>query len=45
LDIVKECGTCHEDLFRTYRDTYHGQVTSLGFTRTARSPISWRCAT
>ncbi len=36
LDIVRECGTCHEEFLKTYRDTYHGQVTSLGFTRVAR---------
>lgn len=36
LEIVKECGICHEKLLKTYRDTYHGQVTSLGFTRVAR---------
>ena len=36
LDIIKECGTCHEKLLETYRDTYHGQVTALGFTRVAR---------
>jgi nitrate/TMAO reductase-like tetraheme cytochrome c subunit len=36
LDIITECGTCHEKLLETYRDTYHGQVTMLGFTRVAR---------
>ncbi len=36
LDIVRECGTCHKESLRTYEDTFHGQVTSLGFTRTAR---------
>ncbi|MGE5304176.1 MAG: hypothetical protein ACM3TN_12755 [Alphaproteobacteria bacterium] len=36
LDIVKECGTCHQESLRTYRDTFHGQVTSLGFIRVAR---------
>jgi cytochrome b subunit of formate dehydrogenase len=36
LEIVKECGTCHSESLRTFRDTYHGQVTSLGFTRVAR---------
>jgi hypothetical protein len=35
LDVVRECGTCHEDKIRTYRDTFHGQVTSLGFVRVA----------
>lgn len=36
LDIIKECGTCHSESLRTFRDTYHGKVTSLGFTRVAR---------
>ncbi|HVT88695.1 MAG TPA: hypothetical protein VHD56_07585 [Tepidisphaeraceae bacterium] len=46
LDIVNECGTCHDKprkgseskltLFDTYRMSYHGQVTSLGMTRAAR---------
>lgn len=36
LEIVKECGTCHGESLRTYRDTFHGQVTTLGFTRVAR---------
>ena len=36
LEIVRECGTCHVQSLRTYRDTFHGKVTALGFTRTAR---------
>ena len=35
LDVIRECGTCHEDKIKTYRDTFHGQVTSLGFVRVA----------
>jgi hypothetical protein len=35
LDVIGECGTCHEESVRTYRDTFHGKVTSLGFTRVA----------
>ncbi len=35
-DIVLECGTCHEDLYATYRETYHGQVNRLGYRRAAR---------
>lgn len=35
LDVIRECGTCHEDQIKTYRDTFHGQVTSLGFVRVA----------
>jgi nitrate/TMAO reductase-like tetraheme cytochrome c subunit len=35
LDTVRECGTCHLEKIKTYRDTFHGQVTSLGFVRVA----------
>jgi nitrate/TMAO reductase-like tetraheme cytochrome c subunit len=35
LDVIRECGTCHADKIKTYRDTFHGQVTSLGFVRIA----------
>ena len=35
LDVIRECGTCHIDKIQTYRDTFHGQVTSLGFVRVA----------
>lgn len=35
LDVIRECGTCHEESIKTYRDTFHGQVTNLGFTRVA----------
>ena len=33
--VIKECGNCHSDYASTYRDTFHGQVTSLGYTRMA----------
>jgi cytochrome b subunit of formate dehydrogenase len=48
LDIVTECGQCHDklgkggnttrlaSLYETYRRSYHGQVTALGSTRAAR---------
>lgn len=46
LDIVNECGACHDkplkgggdgrSLYATYRRSYHGQVTQLGFDRAAR---------
>ena len=36
LDIIKECGTCHVESLKTYRDTFHGKVTALGFTRVAK---------
>ncbi|MGE5242698.1 MAG: hypothetical protein ACM3SQ_00535 [Betaproteobacteria bacterium] len=35
LSVTRECGTCHSESNRTYRDTFHGQVTSLGFVRVA----------
>lgn len=35
LEAIEECGNCHLDKIGTYRDTFHGQVTALGFTRTA----------
>jgi len=35
VGVIKECGTCHAELIETYRDTYHGQVTELGFARVA----------
>lgn len=35
VDVIKECGTCHLDYIKSYRDTYHGQVTELGFARMA----------
>jgi hypothetical protein len=31
LGVVQECGTCHERLYETYFETYHGKVTRLGF--------------
>jgi len=35
LQILRECGGCHERQLRTYRDTYHGQVSAMGFSRVA----------
>ncbi len=35
LQVMRECGGCHTESIKTYRDTFHGQVTSLGFVRTA----------
>lgn len=35
VDVMNECGTCHEHSMETYRDTFHGQVTKLGFARVA----------
>ena len=36
LVIVKNCGGCHAESFRTYTGTYHGQVHTLGYTHTAK---------
>ena len=33
--VIRECGNCHTDYASTYRDTFHGQVTSLGYMRMA----------
>lgn len=35
VEVIRECGTCHEQSFQSYRDGFHGQVTALGFTRVA----------
>ncbi len=35
LQVIRECGTCHAESIKTYRDTFHGQVTRLGFVRVA----------
>jgi len=36
LDVIRECGSCHTESLRTYRDTFHGKVTMLGLTRVAK---------
>lgn len=36
LSAVEQCGTCHREALTTYRDTFHGQVTALGFTPVAK---------
>jgi len=35
LVIIRNCGKCHSENLKSYADTYHGQVTSLGYTYTA----------
>ncbi len=40
LKTVATCGNCHRQGLRSYRDTFHGQVTALGFVATARC---WNC--
>jgi hypothetical protein len=36
LDIMTRCGRCHEDIAKTYFNTYHGKVSQLGYTKTAK---------
>jgi hypothetical protein len=36
LDIMGKCGRCHEQIAKTYFDTYHGKVSRLGYTNTAK---------
>lgn len=35
MAVAKECGTCHQESIRTFRDTFHGKVSTLGFVRAA----------
>ena len=35
IEVINECGNCHKEQITTYRDTFHGQVTELGYTRVA----------
>lgn len=30
LNVINQCGNCHAERIATFRDTFHGQVTSLG---------------
>ncbi|MBI4190460.1 MAG: cytochrome C [Betaproteobacteria bacterium] len=34
--ITKNCGNCHQESFRTYTKTYHGQIQILGYGYTAK---------
>lgn len=36
LDIMNKCGRCHEEIAKTYFETYHGKVSQLGYTKTAK---------
>ena len=36
LDIMRKCGQCHAEIAKTYFDTYHGKVSQLGYTKTAK---------
>jgi hypothetical protein len=30
LSVINQCGTCHAERMSTFRDTFHGQVSTLG---------------
>ena len=36
LSLVKQCGSCHQEQMKTYRKTYHGKVTQLGYATMAK---------
>ncbi len=36
LEIMSQCGRCHADIAKTYFDTYHGKVSQLGYSKTAK---------
>jgi hypothetical protein len=36
LIVINRCGNCHEKYFKTFRDTYHGKITSLGEVKGAK---------
>ena len=36
LNIMNQCGRCHEEVMKTYFDTFHGKVSKLGYTAAAK---------
>jgi len=36
LALVKQCGNCHSEEINTYRKTFHGKVTQLGYAAMAK---------
>jgi hypothetical protein len=36
LSLIKQCGNCHAEEMKTYRKTYHGKVTELGYSTMAK---------
>ena len=36
LAITSKCGSCHEENLKTYKSTYHGQVSTLGYAHVAK---------
>ncbi len=40
MKTAATCGSCHQQKYRTYRDTFHAQVSALGYVETAHC---WDC--
>ncbi len=36
LALIKQCGSCHGEQMQSYRKTYHGKVTELGYATMAK---------
>lgn len=36
LAVTQQCGSCHEANLKTYKATYHGQISTLGYAYTAK---------
>lgn len=36
FEIMDKCGKCHEDIAKTYFETFHGKVSKLGYTKAAK---------
>ena len=36
LSIGASCGSCHEENFKSYKATYHGKISTLGYAYTAK---------
>lgn len=36
LQIMGQCGRCHQEVMETYFETYHGKVSKLGYTAAAK---------
>jgi hypothetical protein len=35
MAVIGQCGGCHDNFITTYRQTFHGQVTELGYANVA----------
>jgi cytochrome b subunit of formate dehydrogenase len=36
LTVTANCGNCHKEEYDSYKDTFHGKITSLGYSYTAK---------